>query len=277
MKKKHKRSFAAAILVAVLTTVYCNCSLDPEDWVVTSDRLPHAFDGLRITLLTDLHGAQYGSNNEVLLQAVRNARPDLIAISGDLADEDTNRAMLDPLLTSLCSIAPTYYVTGNHEWVRDDTEDLLTQIAACGVTVLRNDYLPLERDGQTIILAGTEDPNAYEAMETPEHFVARIRQETAGDPYIAMLFHRNNMMKLWAELDVDLVLAGHGHGGVIKLPFVGGLLGVERQFFPKDCEGLYHQGRTTLAVSRGLGGIRLWNRPHLPTLVLQSGEKSSAS
>ena len=265
------------MLVAVLTTVYCNFSLDPEEWVITTNRLPQAFDGLRITLLTDLHGAQYGTNSETLLQAVRDAKPDLITICGDLADEDTNRAMLDPLLTGLCSIAPAYFVTGNHEWVREDTEDLLTQIAACGVTVLRNNYLTLEKNGQTLVLAGAEDPNSYEDMETPDQLVSRIRRDVEGDPYIAMLFHRNNMLELWAGLDVDLVLSGHGHGGVIKLPFVGGLLGVERQFFPKDCEGLYHQGRTTLAVSRGLGGVRLWNRPHLPTLVLQSGEKPSGS
>jgi hypothetical protein len=71
-------------------------------------------------------------------------------------------------------------------------------------------------------------------------------------------------------LQPDLVLAGHGHGGVIRLPFLGGLLGVNRKFFPKDCEGLYTAGRTTLAVSRGLGGARLWNRPHLPTVVLRA-------
>ena len=53
---------------------------------------------------------------------------------------------------------------------------------------------------------------------------------------------------------------------------VGGLLGVDRQLFPKDCEGLYTTGRTTLAVSRGLGGVRLFNRPHLPTLVLKRAQ-----
>lgn len=272
MKPKRKPYWAAAALVAVLTAVYCNFALDAEDWQVSSERIPTAFDGLRITLLTDLHGTQFGSDSETLLRAVRDSAPDLIAISGDLADEVTDRTMLDPLLTGLSAIAPTCYVTGNHEWVRDDTEALLQQIAACGVTVLRNDYLTLERDGQILILAGAEDPNGYEDMETPDAFVSRIRQETGGDSYIVMLSHRNNTLTQWSSLDVDLVLAGHGHGGVIRLPFIGGLLGVDRRFFPKDCEGLYTQGRTTLAVSRGLGGARLWNRPHLPTVVLQAAK-----
>ena len=270
MPKKRRKYWLAAALLGVLTVIYCNYSLDTEDWEVFSPRLPEAFDGLRVTLVTDIHGAQFGADSQRLVQAVANSNPDLIAICGDLADEVTDRAMIDPLLTGLTAVAPCYYVTGNHEWARDDTEDLLNQIAACGVTVLRNDYLLLNRNGQQMVLAGAEDPMAYADMEQPEQLTARIRRETGGDPYLLMLYHRNNKLDLWATLEADLVLSGHGHGGVIRLPFVGGLLGVDRKFFPKDCEGLYTQGRTTLAVSRGLGGLRLWNRPHLPTVVLRT-------
>ena len=270
MPKKRKKYWLAAALLGVLATIYCNYAPDLEDWQIQSSRIPAAFDGMRVTLVTDIHGAQFGTGSQRLLHAVADSRPDLIAICGDLADEVTDRTMLDPLLTGLTAIAPCYYVTGNHEWARPDAEDLLAQIAACGVTVLRNDYRLLEQDGQTLVLAGAEDPHGYADMEQPDHLVNRIRQECGGDPYLMMLYHRNNQLDLWAGLDADLVLAGHGHGGVIRLPFVGGLLGVDRTFFPKDCEGLYTEGRTTLAVSRGLGGLRLWNRPHLPTVVLRS-------
>lgn len=271
MGKKRKKSVLALALAAVLATVYCNFSLDLEDWTVSSPRLPAAFDGLRVTLLTDLHGAEYGQGSRRLLEAVAKSDPDLIAISGDLADEATNLDMLDPLLQGLVQLAPTYYVTGNHEWVRKDTEAVLAQIAACGVTVLRNDYVVLDREDQSLVLAGTEDPNGYADMEAPAHFMERIRQEQGEDAYILMLYHRNDSLDLWAELGADLVLAGHGHGGVIRLPFVGGLLGVDRRLFPDNCEGLYTKGRTTLAVSRGAGGLRFWNRPHLPTVVLTTG------
>lgn len=267
--KKHRKLFSAALLAVILAAVYCNFSLDAEEWTVVSDRLPGAFDGMRVTLLTDLHGARFGEDSRRLAEAVDKSRPDVIAICGDLADEFTDRTVLDPLLRRLTAIAPVYYVTGNHEWVRDDTEDLLAQIADLGVTVLRNDYVTLEREGQTLILAGAEDPNGYRDMETPAELTARIRRETGSDPYTLMLYHRNDSLDLWAGLETDLVLAGHGHGGVIRLPVVGGLLGVDRQFFPDDAEGLYARGRTTLAVSRGLGGIRLFNRPHLPTIVLK--------
>ena len=266
--RKGKRFWFLAALAAV--TIWTYTALDTEDWIVSSPRIPAAFDGMRITLLTDLHGTELGQENSRLLSAVRASKPDLIAISGDLADEYTDRAMITPLLQQLTAIAPTCYVTGNHEWSRDDTEDMLREIGAAGATVLRNDYEILEQDGQQLVLAGAEDPMAYADQEKPAAFAARIRQEVAGDPYVVMVAHRNDTLDLWASTEVDLVLAGHGHGGVIRLPVIGGLLGVDRRFFPDDAEGLYQSGRTTLAVSRGLGGIRLWNRPHLPTIVLRT-------
>lgn len=267
--KKRRKLLAAAVLTAVAAAVYCNFVLDQEDWVVTSDRLPAAFDGTRVTLLTDLHGARFGVGHQTILEAVADSEPDLIAISGDLVDEVTDTASLEPLLRGLCAIAPVYYVPGNHEWGRTDTADLLAQFAEWGMTVLQNDYLLLEQDGETMVLAGTDDPFSNGDPDAPKQLMEQIRQEVPEDPFVLMLYHRNDSLALWSALEADLVLAGHGHGGVIRLPFVGGLLGVDRRFFPDDEEGLYTAGRTTLAVSRGLGGARLWNRPHLPTIVLK--------
>ena len=267
--KKPRRFWASALLVAILAAVYCNFTIQPEEWVIHSGRLPEAFAGLRIALLTDIHGGQFGPNSKTLLEEVERAKPDYIAISGDLVDEFSDLSMVEPLLKGLVAIAPTFYVTGNHEWVREDTEEVISLVEDQGVTVLRNDYLTLERNGQTLVLAGVEDPNAYADGETPKAFMERLREEVPEDPYTVVLYHRNNSLSLWSDLEADVVLAGHGHGGVIRLPIVGGLLGVDRRPFPQNAEGLYTQGRTTLAVSRGLGGIRLWNRPHLPTIVLE--------
>ena len=266
LKKRRRILFLAAVAAVVLSALY-HGRLEPETYFVSAARLPAAFSGLRITLLTDLHGKE----PKGLYEAVAAAKPDLIAISGDLIDERSDPETVYPLLTKLTDLAPTYFVTGNHEWVRDDTEDLLKAIEKTGVTVLRNDFLTMEKDGQTLVLAGGEDPNSYEDLEKPADFVARIRAAVPGDPYIVMLYHRNNTLDLWATLGVDLVLSGHGHGGVLRLPLVGGVFGVDRTLFPKDCEGIYTASRTTQVVSRGLGGIRLFNRPHLPTVVLTQG------
>lgn len=242
---------------------------------MASSRVPAAFDGFRVTLLTDIHGARFGENGAQLLDAVRLSEPDLIAICGDLLDRHTRKPeALEPMLRGLCQIAPTYYVTGNHEWDREDTEALLTGIGECGVTVLRGDWLTLEKDGQSILLAGVDDPNGYTDQTTPGELLNSIRASVSGDPYVMVLSHRNDQLELWAQLQADLVLSGHGHGGVVRLPFGGGLIGVDRRLFPNNCEGLLTSGRTTVAVSRGLGGVRVWNRPHIPTIVLKSVNNS---
>ena len=269
--KKFLKRLGLVVLAAVLIHIFTMTQLHTECWQVTSDRLPAAFDGFRITLLTDIHGMSFGRESKKLLQAVEASEPDLIAISGDIVDRWSSDRVLQPLLTGLVQIAPTCYVTGNHEWDRDDTEQIIETIEGCGVQTLRNEWYTLEKDGQTIVIAGAEDPNGYADQMQPDELMAEIRAESAvDDPYVVMLYHRNNAIDLWADLQADLVLAGHGHGGVIRLPGIGGLLGVDRKFFPKDCEGLYTKGRTTLAVSRGLGGVRLWNRPHIPTIELKS-------
>lgn len=269
------------LVIALLAHIWLALRIDTEIWEVTSSRLPEAFDGFRVTLLTDIHGNllgiedmeknPFGKISEKLIPEVKKAEPDIIAISGDLVDRWSKTDFLEPLLTELTEIAPTYYVTGNHEWDRDDSEEIIAIARQCGVTVLRNDYLALEKDGQTIVLAGGEDPNAYAEQMTPAELVEEIREDFPDDPYILMLYHRNDTLQMWSELGVDLVLSGHGHGGVVRLPVIGGLIGVDRQLFPDDCEGLLTKNRTTVAVSRGLGGLRIWNSPHLPTIVLSCG------
>jgi len=272
--KKLRRGLIIVLLAGVLIHLWCAAQLDTEDWLAPSSRVPEAFDGFRVTLLTDLHGTTFGDDSKKLLTAVEAACPDLIAISGDLMDEWSDPEDMKLMLTKLAQIAPACYVTGNHEWARDDTQTILALIADCGITVLRDQWYVLERDGQSIVIAGKEDRNGFADQMEPSELVQQIRKEVPTDPYILMLYHRNDDLALWAQQDVDLVLAGHGHGGVVRLPFVGGLIGVDRSLFPDDCEGIYQDGRTTLAVSRGLGGLRIWNSPHLPTVVLKTQAES---
>ena len=278
--RRRRRLLRTLLLCLVLLTAmaaflyWSNNSLQTDVYSFSSDRLPAAFDGFRIVQLTDLHGKVFGEDNRDLLQAVQAQEPDIIVVTGDLVDENCPLDREMPLMEGLCAIAPVYYVTGNHEWAAGYVPQLTHLLQEAGVTCLQNSFVPLQQGGSQIVLAGVEDPNGYRDMEQPARFLDRLRREVPGDPYVVMLCHRNNTLDLWASLEADLVLAGHGHGGVIRLPFVGGLLSVDRTLFPQDCEGLYTRGRTTLAVSRGLGGVRLWNRPHLPTLVLHSQENA---
>lgn len=276
-----KRGFPGRLLrfVLLLAVVagfwyFENRTIDSETFEVVSDRLPAAFDGLRVVELADLHGASFGPGNRDLIKAVRAAEPDLIAIDGDLADENTDLSVIRTLAGELVQIAPTYYVTGNHEWAMKGRKELFAILEETGVNTLHNEYVRLERDGQYMVIAGVDDPNGPWDQKTPETLTEEIRA-ACGDPYIVLLAHRNDMLARWDALGLDVVLAGHAHGGVIRLPVVGGLLGTGMQFFPEYTAGVYQKGRTSLLVSRGLGNsglpFRVFNRPHLPVLVLRSG------
>ena len=240
--------------------------------------LPGEFDGYKIAHLSDLHGHEYGEDNADLLAMVAGEKPDLIVVTGDLIDQEGQMRMVPALAKGLAAIAPTWYVTGNHEWSLGTAKvkELKNLLAQCGVTVLSNQYEILERNGAQIVLAGVDDPNGYADQKTPEELYAQIENQAPG-LFTVLLAHRNDRFDQYAAAGYGFVMSGHGHGGIVRLPFVGGLLGTGREFFPEWTSGLYTLGDSTLFVSRGLGnntvpfqGFRIFNRPELAIITLRA-------
>lgn len=234
--------------------------------------LPEAFAGFRVAVLADLHGRQFDRESQRLLRQVAETEPDIIAICGDLFDAETDRTILEPLARGLVKIAPVYYVTGNHEWTCPDLPALLERLEDWGVTVLANEYRVLERAGQRLVLAGVHDPNGPYDMKTPAQLLEEIRAQEGADACTVLLTHRNDQLNQWAQLGVPLALCGHGHGGMVRLPGVGGLFSPGGHVPAQFDAGLYTLGATRMAVSRGLGSspgtLRLFNRPELLVVVL---------
>ena len=235
--------------------------------------LPAGFSGVRILQLSDLHGAVFGKSNAALLMAVENSAPDYIFLTGDLTDSPEQKDVVKTLVPQLTGIAPVYFVSGNHDWTCGWTEELFTLLEESGVTVLRNEWVMLHRNGDSIVLAGAEDPNGPADMMTPEELVSAIREETGAPPTL-MLNHRNDRLELYASLGVPVVFSGHAHGGVIRLPGIGGLFGHGDTFFPENEAGLCPMGGTVMVVSRGLGNIRgtfrFLNNPQLLCIELRA-------
>ena len=172
-KKRKKKNTALPLLLAALTLAgaglwWGNYTLSTEEYAFTSRRLPEGWDGARIVVLSDLHGRRFGRDNSRLLKAVRKARPDIIALAGDLVDEWSGTEYLRPLLRGLTAMAPTYFVSGNHEWAAGAMPELAALLKECGVTYLSNTFVTLERDGSAITLAGIDDPNGYADQKTPQ-------------------------------------------------------------------------------------------------------------
>lgn len=267
----------ALAVLAALFVRWSNTSLKVEAFSPVFHDLPPGFDGCRTVVLGDLHSAVFGENNKTLLEAVEAQEPEYIFLVGDLLDafRGVPEGYAEETAAALAAIAPTYYVTGNHEWAVGDVPELKRTLEAQGVTVLSNRSLTLERGGDTVILAGIDDPNGYAGQKSPETVAAEVYAEY-GDPFWILLAHRNDHFPTqYSLLGADLVISGHGHGGLIRLPFTDGLVSTERTFFPSYTAGLYEKNGSTLFVTRGLGNsgrtFRLFNRPEVAAVTLRRG------
>ena len=282
MARRHRGHPLRRVLLVLIFILFCvgffhwsNHSLQVQRFTFTSPRLPAGFDGCVIVQLSDLHGTLFGEDNRDLLKVVAKERPDYIFLTGDLLDQyrATPHSYAVSLGGALADIAPTYFVTGNHEWALPDVPGLKRALEVAGVQVLTNEYTVLARDGDNAVLAGVDDPNGYADQKTPEEVAEEVRAAFA-DPFWILLAHRNNYFEdAYCRLGADLVISGHGHGGLVRLPFTDGLVSVERTFFPSYTAGFYQAGGADLFVSRGLGNsgrtFRLFNRPQVAVLTLK--------
>lgn len=209
-------------------------------------------------------------------------QPDIIVITGDLIDsQHTDIEIALSFAQEAVKIAPTYYVTGNHEASCSEYDTLKAGLETASITVLEDEVVYLERDGDVIALLGLADPNftinGDLFGEVPAMVSTKLKgmyeQETM---YSILLSHRPELFETYAACGVDLVLSGHTHGGQFRLPVVGGLVAPDQGLFPQYDAGLFTDGNTNMIVSRGLGNsiipIRFNNRPQIVLIELERYE-----
>lgn len=278
-RRRRGRGLLFLLVFAALTGLYVrwdNTALQVSSFSAVLRDLPPGFDGCRAVVLGDLHSTWFGGKNGKLLEAVKAQEPEYIFLVGDLLDafRDVPEGYAEETAAGLAGIAPTYYVTGNHEWAVGDVPELKKALEARGVTVLSNEFLALERNGDTAVLAGIDDPNGYADQKSPEAVAEEVRAAYGENAFWMLLAHRNDHFpEQYSLLGADLVISGHGHGGVIRLPFTDGLVSTDRSLFPSYTAGLYEKNGSTLFVTRGLGNtgpsFRLFNRPEVAVVTLR--------
>ena len=246
----------------------------------SSDRLPASFSGFRIAHVSDLHNSEFGEENATLLQMLSECQPDIIVITGDLIDaQHTDIKVAISFTQESVKIAPTYYVTGNHEASSSEYDTLKTGLKDAGVTVLEDEIVYLERNGEAIALLGLDDPNftikGDMFGEVPAMVSTKLKKMLEQDNgYTVLLSHRPELFETYVTCGVDLVLSGHAHGGQFRLPFIGGLIAPDQGLLPRYDAGLFTDGNANMIVSRGLGNsiipIRFNNRPEIVLIELHS-------
>ncbi|MGI6153302.1 MAG: metallophosphoesterase [Christensenellaceae bacterium] len=230
-------------------------------------------DDIVIAHLSDLHEKEFGHKNHRLFRAVAALKPDIIAITGDLVAHERQKAAdiayTENLAAGLSKIAPTYFVTGNHE--RHFHDEIVDALARNGVATIHGHIHSFMVGQSKINLSGVHD-TSYTGLSAL-HSIHFHNAENA-DGFNIFLSHRPEFFEWLSEKNVDLVLCGHTHAGQIRFPKFGAFVMEGQGFFPKYVQGEYKNGDTTMIISRGLGSsgypaIRINNPPDLVAINIR--------
>jgi len=243
--------------------------LDLSERAIEVPRLPPALDGLSIAHLSDFHftGKVGKTYFREVVRHSNEREPDLVVLTGDLVDRDEYIDWIPDTLGQLTGRYGVYYILGNHD-MRVDMGRLRDVLHDAGLIDLGGRWLEIEVRGQSIVLAGNEMPWLFPAAD-----LSRCPGRTAsGGPLRIVLSHSPDQLD-WARAhDVDLLLAGHTHGGQIQLPWVGPVLAPSRRGV-RYASGLFYAPPTIMHVTRGISGelpVRLNCPPEMAYLVLHA-------
>jgi len=278
-----KKATAIILVCVLLVSAFIlwiargNTALELNSYTLESDGVPQEFDGFRIAHISDFHNTEIGEKNEKLISVIKEAEPDMIAITGDMIDSRrTNTEIALNLAREIIKIAPCYYVTGNHEARVAESYNLKEALSELGVIVLEDDKKEIETGGAKIRIIGVDDPRFSDENYADAVMAGKLDVLTENDDtYTLLLSHRPELFPVYCEYNVDLVLSGHAHGGQFRLPFLGGVIAPDQGLFPTYDSGLYTEGRTNMIVSRGIGNsiipLRFNNRPEVIVVELRVG------
>lgn len=272
MRKIPHKKILILILIIIILIPFClyqNKHLVITTYTYESEKLGEDLDGYRIVQISDLHNAEFGKENKKLLETIRSCSPDIIVITGDLVDSNhTNVERAVAFVNEAVKIAPVYYVTGNHEyWLEpSENEQMMQGILAAGACDLDDEAVRIEKGDSSFMLAGLDDQHLSD--ETLKNLLQEQKNELS-----IVLAHEPQYLQNYANAGADLVLTGHAHGGQIRLPFVGGIVAPDQGFLPEYTSGKYNRADTEMIVSRGLGNsiipVRLFNYPEVVCVELR--------
>ncbi len=240
---------------------------------------------LRMVVLADLHNKQYGKDNERLVAAIREQKPDVILVAGDMLTSKPG-GRHEPVVTLFKQVTeqfPVFYANGNHEYrlklypdvYKDAAERFEESLQEIGIDRLVNRHVSLPEVG--IVIYGSEIDRCYYRRFRLGNMEENYMKDLLGTPskqqYTLLLAHNPDYFPQYAAWGADLVLSGHVHGGIVRIPKWKGILSPMIRFFPKYDGGLFRENGSIMLLSRGLGvhtiPFRLFNPGELLVVDLK--------
>ena len=251
-----------------------------SEYTIESDRVKSE---IKIAVVSDLHNMNFLNNNKGVVKKIKSEKPDLIAVVGDMIDEyaETSENTLN-VMTELPDIAPTYYSMGNHDKSFSDYNSYISELENSGVVVLDDKTDKITIDENEITLLGLSG-YSFGEVENPA-YTALVKDLCENDGLRLMLCHYPEFSQwffekdLYYEFDFELMLSGHTHGGLVRIPFVGGLYAPNQGLFPEYTKGLYYVDKENknpyhMLVTSGLGQdkrfIRVNNFPEVAFVTIK--------
>ncbi|WP_455544567.1 metallophosphoesterase [Intestinibacter sp.] len=283
--------FICIFLLIYLYIKYNVNTLEITKYTIENEKIPKEFDGYNIVQISDLHSKSFGKNNQKLLEKINALNPDRVVITGDLVDgENNNYNIALEFIRELAKLYKVYYIIGNHEQkalikkYKTEYVEYFNKLNQIDFVNLDNRKVEITKEGSKVNLYGLTVPYSCYKYLFDNKEITRIDKsflvEKLGDldknQFNILLSHTPFYFDEYEKWGADLILCGHVHGGIVRLPFIGGLLSPDRKFFPKYDLGKYIKNKSTMIVSKGLGGskvlIRVNCKPEIVSIKLKASQ-----
>lgn len=254
---------------------YENDTIEKVEYIIENSKIPKEFDNFNIVQISDLHNKSFGKNNRNLITTIDELNPNIVVITGDLIEGDSDN--FDTAIKFINDISKNYdvyYIIGNHEQkasikrYKEVYKGYFKKVLDNRIKVLDNQYIRLKKGNSSINLYGFTVPfesytymlSKHEKKYVDKHYIDEVLGNINKLEYNVLLTHNPFFFEEYSKWGADLVIAGHVHGGIVRIPKLGGLLSPNREFFPEYDLGKYTIENSDMILSKGLGGGRILPR-----------------
>lgn len=258
------------------------------DYIISDDEIPDSFNGYRIAVIGDLHNACYGDGNCELVKALRKEKPDIVILAGDMIlcrgrARAANMKTAD-LIADLSREFEVYYGIGNHERkVKElkgrfgDMWNTYIDRLPDNIRILSDERMEIEKQNEKIYIYGLDiDKYFYKRLKNIPMSGDYLKKKLGDKPdeYTILIAHNPDYFKNYAVWGANLTFSGHIHGGMIRIPGLGGVISPKLRFFPKYDYGYFKYDNKHMIVTGGLGAhfpkIRVNNKPEILMVELRN-------